>query len=138
VSVVEIATEPANFAATSLDAAQLPATEAVEAATVIPPPARQAQPLEDLAGPIRRDLYPSGYVTGSAEAWRRLEEGFARERAMAGVVVHASLLAAHEAEAEARRKAACSSVGFRSLLVAHGLDARVRSRQLRAGRRALP
>ena len=28
--------------------------------------------------------------------------------------------------------------GFRSLLVGHGLDARVRSRQLRAGRRALP
>src|SRR6266516_3807483 len=29
-------------------------------------------------------------------------------------------------------------LGFRSLLVGHGLDARVRSRQLRAGRRALP
>ena len=27
-----------------------------------------AQPLEDWAGSIRRDLYPSGYVTGSAEA----------------------------------------------------------------------
>ena len=29
-------------------------------------------------------------------------------------------------------------LGFRSLLVGHGLDARVRGRQLRAGRRALP
>ncbi len=29
-------------------------------------------------------------------------------------------------------------LGFRSLLVGHGLDSRVRSRQLRAGRRALP
>jgi hypothetical protein len=77
VNVVEIAAEPANFAATPLHAAQLPAAEAVEAATVIPPPAHPAQTLEDWAGPIRRDLYPSGYVTGSAEAWRRLEEGFA-------------------------------------------------------------
>jgi hypothetical protein len=56
---------------------------------------------------------------------------------MAGVVVHASVLAVQEAAAEARRKAAFKR-GFRSLLVAHGLDARVRSRQLRAGRRALP
>ena len=53
------------------------AAEAVEPATVIPPPALPARPLEDWAGPIRRDLYPSGYVSGSAEAWRRLEEGFA-------------------------------------------------------------
>jgi hypothetical protein len=30
-----------------------------------------------LGRPIRRDLYPSGYVTGSAQAWRRVEEGFA-------------------------------------------------------------
>ena len=72
-SVGEIAAEPANFAATPLDAAQL---SAGEAATLIPPPAHPAQPLEDWAGPIRRDLYPGGYVTGSAEAWRRLEEGF--------------------------------------------------------------
>jgi hypothetical protein len=49
---------------------------------------------------------------------------------MAGVVVHASVLAAQEAAVEARLKAACSGVGFRSLLVAHGLDACVRSRQL--------
>jgi hypothetical protein len=45
--VVEIAAEPANFAATPLYAAQLPDAEAVEAATVIPPPARPAKPLED-------------------------------------------------------------------------------------------
>jgi hypothetical protein len=109
--VVEIAAAPANFAATPLYAAQLPDAEAVQAATVIPPPARPAQPLEDWAGPIRRDLYASGHVTGSAEAWRRLEEGFARERAMAGVVVHASVLAAQEAAAEAKRKAACSIRG---------------------------
>ncbi len=54
--MVEIAAAPANFAATPLYAAQLPDAEAVQAATVIPPPARPAQPLEDWAGPIRRDL----------------------------------------------------------------------------------
>ena len=67
---------------------------------------------------------------GTRQAPERRDQGQRRLHAVAGAVSFPG----HLGPAGARVRC----LGFRSLPVGHGLDARVRGRQLRAGRRALP